>query len=88
MPRPSRDYGDVLVITLGIAFTIASRHDAPGLCLRLRHPFPRRPFGDMLLFVTLIAIFGGYLVKIYAWKSILGRDGIINGVPGVDRRRR
>ena len=33
----------------------------------------------MLLFITLITLFGGYLVKIYAWKSILGRDGIING---------
>ncbi len=37
-------------------------------------------YGDLLLFVTLIALFGGYLVKIYAWKSILGRDGIINSV--------
>ena len=31
-----------------------------------------------MLFVTLITLFGGYLVKIYAWKSILGRDGILN----------
>ena len=31
-------------------------------------------------FVTLITLFGGYLVKIYAWKSILGREGILNGV--------
>ena len=26
----------------------------------------------------MITLFGGYLVKIYAWKSILGRDGILN----------
>ena len=35
-------------------------------------------FGNALLFLTLITLFGGYLVKIYAWKSILGRDGILN----------
>jgi spermidine/putrescine transport system permease protein len=27
---------------------------------------------------VLITLFGGYLVKVYAWKSILGSDGIIN----------
>jgi spermidine/putrescine transport system permease protein len=31
-----------------------------------------------LLFLALVTLFGGYLVKIYAWKSILGRDGILN----------
>jgi spermidine/putrescine transport system permease protein len=25
------------------------------------------------------AVFGGYLFKIYAWKSILGSDGLVNG---------
>ena len=35
-------------------------------------------WGDLLLFVTLVTLFGGYLVKIYAWKSILGREGILN----------
>ena len=31
-----------------------------------------------LLFLALVTLFGGYLVKIYAWKSILGREGILN----------
>jgi ABC-type Fe3+ transport system permease subunit len=26
----------------------------------------------------LLTLFGGYLVKIYAWKAILGREGILN----------
>src|SRR4029079_11039871 len=34
--------------------------------------------GDLLLIATLITLFGGYLVKIYAWKSILGADGLLN----------
>jgi len=31
-----------------------------------------------LLFVALITMFGGYLMKIYAWKTILGNEGLLN----------
>jgi spermidine/putrescine transport system permease protein len=74
------EYGDVLASTLGIAFIIACLTTliAYGLAYAIR--FRAGRYGDVLLFVMLIAIFGGYLVKIYAWKSILGRDGIINGL--------
>lgn len=74
------EYGDVLASTLGIAFLIAALTTllAYGLAYAIR--FRAGRYGDLLLFVTLIAIFGGYLVKIYAWKSILGRDGIVNGL--------
>jgi spermidine/putrescine transport system permease protein len=34
--------------------------------------------GLPLLFVTLLTLFGGYLVKIYAWKAILGKEGVLN----------
>jgi spermidine/putrescine transport system permease protein len=73
------EYGDVLIVTLVIAFTIASVTTLLAYAFAWAIRFRAGRFGDMLLFVTLIAIFGGYLVKIYAWKSILGRDGIING---------
>ncbi len=33
----------------------------------------------------MVTLFGGYLVKIYAWKSILGADGIAQ--PGPDAAR-
>jgi spermidine/putrescine transport system permease protein len=74
------EYGDVLVTTLAIAFIIASVTTLLAFAFAFAIRFRAGRFGDMLLFVTLIAIFGGYLVKIYAWKSILGRDGIINGL--------
>jgi spermidine/putrescine transport system permease protein len=74
------DYGDVLITTLGIAFIIACTTTLLAFAFAFSIRFRAGRFGDMLLFVTLIAIFGGYLVKIYAWKSILGRDGIINGL--------
>lgn len=35
-------------------------------------------WGDALLFLTLVTLFGGYLVKVYAWKSILGATGLLN----------
>ncbi len=72
------EYGDVLVSTLAIAAAIAlvTTILAFGFAYVIR--FKAGPLGPLLLFVTLITLFGGYLVKIYAWKSILGRDGILN----------
>jgi len=32
-----------------------------------------------LYFLVLVALFGGYLVRIYAWRTILGVEGVING---------
>src|SRR5262245_24835447 len=51
------------LLAFGFAYAIRFK------CGRLEAP---------LLFLALITLFGGYLVKIYAWKSILGRDGILN----------
>ena len=31
-----------------------------------------------LYFLVLVSLFGGYLVRIYAWRSMLGRDGVVN----------
>jgi spermidine/putrescine transport system permease protein len=72
------EYGDVLFSTLAIAGAIAlvTTLLAFGFAYVIR--FKAGPLGPLLLFVTLITLFGGYLVKIYAWKSILGIDGILN----------
>jgi spermidine/putrescine transport system permease protein len=72
------DYGDTLATTLLIALAIglATTVLAFGFAYVIR--FKAGRWGGALLFVTLITLFGGYLVKIYAWKSILGRDGILN----------
>ena len=32
-----------------------------------------------LYFLVLVSLFGGYLVRIYAWRTILGIEGMING---------
>lgn len=40
--------------------------------------FHLRRYQEILLFVVLIALFSGYLVRIYAWRTILGNNGLIN----------
>src|SRR5215475_9833632 len=73
-----RDYGDVLGNTLLIAGVIGLVTTAIAFCFAYAIRFKSGRYGDLLLFLTLLTLFGGYLVKIYAWKSILGRDGILN----------
>lgn len=55
----------VICTILGFVFAYAAR-------------FKAGAHGDTLMLATLITLFGGYLVKIYAWKSILGADGLLN----------
>jgi spermidine/putrescine transport system permease protein len=72
------EYGDTLVDTLVLALLIGLSTTilAFGFAWVIR--FRAGRWANALLFLTLITLFGGYLVKIYAWKSILGRDGILN----------
>jgi spermidine/putrescine transport system permease protein len=55
----------VLVLVLAFAFAYLCR-------------FRAGRYGVPLLFVALITLFGGYLTKIYVWKTILGSEGILN----------
>jgi len=72
------DYYDTMASTLAVALAIGllTTLVAFGFSYAIRFKCGR--LEAPLLFLTLITLFGGYLVKIYAWKSILGRDGILN----------
>jgi spermidine/putrescine transport system permease protein len=72
------DYGGTLgnTVLLALAIAVTTTLLAFGFAYVIR--FRAGRFANALLFLTLITLFGGYLVKIYAWKSILGRDGILN----------
>ncbi|HWA50538.1 MAG TPA: ABC transporter permease [Dongiaceae bacterium] len=72
------DYYDAMGSTLAIALAIGALTTllAFGFAYAIRFKCGR--FEGPLLFLALITLFGGYLVKIYAWKSILGREGILN----------
>lgn len=54
-----------LVVALAFAFAYLCR-------------FRAGRYGTALLFVALITLFGGYLTKIYVWKTILGSQGVLN----------
>src|SRR6185436_8920685 len=72
------DYYDAMGSTLLIALAIGALTTLLALCFAYAIRFKCGRFETPLLFLALITLFGGYLVKIYAWKSILGREGILN----------
>ncbi|HXV23915.1 MAG TPA: ABC transporter permease [Alphaproteobacteria bacterium] len=76
--RAVSGYWDVGLNTLAIAIGTGVATTALAFLFAYVIRFKAGRYGDILLFNTLVTLFGGYLVKIYAWKSILGRDGILN----------
>ncbi len=40
--------------------------------------FERRSWTKLVVAVVLLAVLGGYLVRIYAWRTILGDNGVLN----------
>jgi spermidine/putrescine transport system permease protein len=61
--------------TLGLACDSGNLR-RPRIHLRLWRRHAER--WDALVLAVIVTLFGGYLVKVYAWKSILGADGILN----------
>jgi spermidine/putrescine transport system permease protein len=72
------DYSGVLAFTVGLAFLVAALCLLVGFAFAYAARFHAGRFADALVLAALITLFGGYLVKVYAWKSILGADGTIN----------
>ena len=71
-------YGDLTFYTLLVGLLAGLLCTLLGFIFAYAARFKAGRFGDLLLVATLITLFGGYLVKIYAWKSILGADGLLN----------
>ena len=71
-------YLEVEIFTLAISLLIASITTILAFMIAYLARFKAGRYGSTLLFVVLITLFGGYLVKIYAWKTILGTEGILN----------
>lgn len=40
--------------------------------------FKLRHRKDLLVLLTMVALFSGYLVRIFAWRTLLGNEGVIN----------
>lgn len=67
-----------LAFTLGLAFVVAALTTVLGFIYAYLIRFKAGRWGPALLFIALVTLFGGYLVKIYAWMTILGIKGVLN----------
>ncbi|MFL5408349.1 MAG: ABC transporter permease [Myxococcales bacterium] len=71
-------YRDLFRNTLEIAVITAAITTSVAYVYAHLIRFQLRRFASVLLFVAIVALFSGYLVRIYAWRTILGDEGIIN----------
>ena len=71
-------YRVLLYRTIGVGFTTALIvvPIAFALVYVMRFVFERR--GALILQLVLLSLFSGYLVRIYAWRTILGKQGLLN----------
>ena len=71
-------YVSVSLYTLWLSTVTALATVAIGFLYAFIARFKLPGFADLMIFVVLITMFGGYLMKIYAWKTILGNEGVLN----------
>ena len=76
--RTYNEYFEVALFTFCIAALIGVITTFLGFTFSYVIRFKAGRFGSVLLFGAIIALFGGYLAKVYAWKTILGTNGIFN----------
>jgi spermidine/putrescine transport system permease protein len=69
---------EIGINTLIISVTVALTTTILGFVYAYIVRFKAGGWGKALLFVALVTLFGGYLMKIYAWKTILGNEGVLN----------
>ena len=70
--------GSTLLFTLGLALVVAVLTTVIGFGFAYIVRFKAGRWGLPLLFVAMITLFGGYLMKIYSWMTILGIKGVLN----------
>lgn len=72
------DYTDVGLFTVWVSLVTAALTTVLGFIYGYIARFKAGSWQSPLLFIALITLFGGYLMKIYAWKTILGNEGLLN----------
>ncbi len=73
-------YRTLLLNTGEIAFETTIVATLVGYAFAHAIRFHLRRQQRLLLFVVMVAMFSGYLVRIYAWRTILGDTGIVNAL--------
>ncbi|MBL8582156.1 MAG: ABC transporter permease [Rhizobiaceae bacterium] len=72
------NYWHVMAFTVALATATAVVTTLAGFVFSFLARFRAGKWAQALLFIVLITLFGGYLMKIYAWKTILGNEGVLN----------
>ena len=72
------EYGGPLLYTFLMALAIAAVTTLLAFAYAYFCRFKAGRHGVAFLFVAIVTLFGGYLTKIYMWKTILGSSGILN----------
>ena len=70
--------GAVILRTVVVGFATAAIAVPVAYVLAYVMRFVFSTRGRLLLDIVLISMFSGYLVRIYAWRTILGRNGVLN----------
>lgn len=73
-----QQYSGPLISTLSLATTVAVIVTVVGFIYASACRFIGGSKGDWFLAIAMITLFGGYLAKLYAWRTILGENGILN----------
>lgn len=66
----------IRTITVGLITAAIVVPVAFALAYVMRFVFEKR--GQLILQLILLSLFSGYLVRIYAWRTILGKQGLLN----------
>lgn len=72
------EYSRSLIFTFVMALVISTVVTVLAFVFAYGCRFRAGRYGTALLFVALVTLFGGYLTKIYMWKTILGQKGVLN----------
>ncbi len=73
---------EILLRTVAIAGTAALASVTIGFVYAFVVRFKAGRWAMPMLFAAMTTLFGGYLMKIYAWKTILGNEGLVNTALG------
>ena len=71
-------YTDIGLFTIWMSLVTAALTTLLGFIYSYIARFKAGNWQAPLLFIAMITLFGGYLMKIYAWKTILGNEGLLN----------
>lgn len=74
------NYLEIFITTYTVSIPVAIITTIIGFYYSYLARFKTGKYGLIMIFIALITLFGGYLMKIYAWKTILGNEGVINSI--------